>query len=510
MTSSASSDPELLAEWLNHRHEPAFRELVARYAGLVRATALRTCGDDSLAAEAAQLTFIALARKAKSLVSCASLGGWLHRTAMLQAKNLLRKSQREHRKRELLQTAMETEPPTPSPDAWQDLQPVLDDALAALSAKDREALLLRFYRALSVKEIAATLGIATDAAQKRVNRATDRLRGKLLRRGCQAGGSLSAVMLAGFASDAQAAAFAVPLFTAKAIAAGAVSSGAFTATTAFLTASTMKTTSAVVPLLVLLASGVWLAGQFRSIAELERENTLLQNQVSDTANSEDPPKSRSSAKTALEGKAIDWETVGERFISEYERYGDTGSRVPGGRWYERLGERLDEMSPPQLTAALDQIAAAGLSKQARKHLELGVFWRLGKKEPEMALERLITRCGDSDWDSFCGDVFEDWLKQDREAAIAWFDRQLVAATARHHGDEPQSRNGGSRVAGYPELAKFVLGVHPVWNRPPDFLDGLVIRLLEHDQAGNDRKLARSIAECLSDRTHRAIYLEKFK
>lgn len=275
MNPTAPTDPELLADWLDHRREVAFGALVARYAGLVQMTAKRTCGDDSLAMEAAQLTFIALAQKAKSLVSCASLGGWLHQTAMLQAKNLLRKSQREHRKRELLQTAMETESPAPSPNAWQDLQPILDDALAALSAADREALLLRFYRSLSVKEIAAILGIATDAAQKRVDRATDRLRGKLVRRGCQAGGSLSAVMLAGFAADVQAAAFAVPLFTAKAIAAGAVSSGAFTAATAFLTASAMKTITAVVSLVIVLAAGAWIAKEHWpapvSVSDRERQ-----------------------------------------------------------------------------------------------------------------------------------------------------------------------------------------------------------------------------------------------
>ena len=75
MEKSEPSDPELLAEWLHRHREAAFHELVARYAGLVHATAKRTCGDDSLAAEASQLVFIALARKAHSLTSCASLGG---------------------------------------------------------------------------------------------------------------------------------------------------------------------------------------------------------------------------------------------------------------------------------------------------------------------------------------------------------------------------------------------------------------------------------------------------
>ncbi|MES2476604.1 MAG: sigma-70 family RNA polymerase sigma factor [Verrucomicrobiota bacterium] len=210
MENSTTSDSALLAEWLGEHREAAFQTLVARYGGLVHATARRTCSDDSMAGEVFQLTFITLAQKAKSLTSCASLGGWLHTTALMQAKNLLRKSQRENRKRQLLQTAMEIETPHAANEIWKEMQPVLDDALASLSETDREALLLRFYRSLTIREIAAILGIATDATQKRIDRATGRLHGKLARRGCHAGGLLAAAMLAGFATDSQA---AVPLLS---------------------------------------------------------------------------------------------------------------------------------------------------------------------------------------------------------------------------------------------------------------------------------------------------------
>lgn len=76
----------------------AFHALVSRYVGLVHTTARRTCGDESMAAEVSQLTFITLARKARSLASCGSLGGWLHCTAMMHAKNLRCQNQRENRK----------------------------------------------------------------------------------------------------------------------------------------------------------------------------------------------------------------------------------------------------------------------------------------------------------------------------------------------------------------------------------------------------------------------------
>ena len=69
------TDPELLNERLRENREQAFHALVARHAGLVYATAKRSCRDDSLAAEASQLTFFTLAQKAKFLTSCASLGG---------------------------------------------------------------------------------------------------------------------------------------------------------------------------------------------------------------------------------------------------------------------------------------------------------------------------------------------------------------------------------------------------------------------------------------------------
>jgi RNA polymerase sigma factor (sigma-70 family) len=250
MSGPGPSDSELLADWLDRHCEPAFHALVERYAGLVHMAARRTCGDESLAAEASQLTFIALARKARSLTGRATLAGWLHVTATLQARNLLRQRRREIRKLHILRTHMENQPQASPAADWQRIQPVLDEALAALSTKDRETLLLRFYRSLSVREVGAALGIATDAAQKRLDRATEKLRHQLARRGCQVGGSLGAVILAGFASDAQAALPSTSLLATKALAAAGTGTTA-TLTTIGIIAMTKKTaiTAGVVVLL---------------------------------------------------------------------------------------------------------------------------------------------------------------------------------------------------------------------------------------------------------------------
>jgi DNA-directed RNA polymerase specialized sigma24 family protein len=106
MPDFASTDAELLSAWLERRDEPSFHALVSRHAGLVHSAARRKCDNDALAAEASQLTFILLARKAPSLAGRTSLAGWLHITAMRQTKDLIRQSRREQHKRDRL--AMET------------------------------------------------------------------------------------------------------------------------------------------------------------------------------------------------------------------------------------------------------------------------------------------------------------------------------------------------------------------------------------------------------------------
>ncbi|HEY1120767.1 MAG TPA: hypothetical protein VGE67_04170, partial [Haloferula sp.] len=73
MADSDSTDAELLGAWLERRDEPSFHALVSRHAGLVLSAARRKCGNDALAAEASQLTFILLARKAASLVGRTSV-----------------------------------------------------------------------------------------------------------------------------------------------------------------------------------------------------------------------------------------------------------------------------------------------------------------------------------------------------------------------------------------------------------------------------------------------------
>ncbi len=423
MRNSDPSDPELIADWLHHRREEAFHALVGRYAGLVQATARRTCGDETMAAEILQLTFITLARKAKSLTSCTSLGGWLHRTALMHSKNLIRQKRRENRKRQHL--AMEPEPSPQPGDPWREMQSVLDDALAALSDKDREALLLRFYRSLSVREVAATLGIATDAAQKRIDRATDRLRGKLTSRGCQAGGSLGGVMLAGFAADTQAANLSVSLLTSKAIAAGAVVTGILPVIPTIITSIAMKNTSLIVPVVALLFVGVGLGVQRHSMSTMKEENAILAANLMSSPQDAPPLVATAQPEAVIPQGPIDWRRVAEQLVA-LQKAGDpdTSARV----WYE-WQQLLSSMSADELAAEVDRISDLNLPEELNAKSESLIAEPLASKAPGFMLKRFVERLNQERRGiglAALQRALAAWASMEPVAAGAWFDEQIAA------------------------------------------------------------------------------------
>ncbi len=68
---------------------------------------------------------------------------------------------------------------------WERLRPVLDEMMDGLGKSDREAVLLRFFARRSFHEIGSALGLSHDAARMRVDRALEKLRANLARRGAK-------------------------------------------------------------------------------------------------------------------------------------------------------------------------------------------------------------------------------------------------------------------------------------------------------------------------------------
>lgn len=178
------TDHELLSRYARENSQAAFAELVARHVNLVYSAARRQVRAPQLAEDIAQSVFLDLARHAEELSSIQPLAAWLHvvtrRTAIDVIRRETRRTAREQTAVELAATAAM---PSSSPSAWSQLEPLLDEAVAALPESDRTAILLRFFENKSLREIGESLGTSEDAAQKRVSRALDQLRTVLLRRG---------------------------------------------------------------------------------------------------------------------------------------------------------------------------------------------------------------------------------------------------------------------------------------------------------------------------------------
>jgi len=81
-----------------------------------------------------------------------------------------------------------------------------------------------------------------------------------------------------------------------------------------------------------------------------------------------------------------------------------------------------------LTAALDEIAALELSKDARRGLESMLINLLAQKEPKLVLDRYLDRLddprGSGSWQ--LAHAFQQWAAKDGAAATAWLDAQIAA------------------------------------------------------------------------------------
>lgn len=180
--------------------QAAFATLVREYLGLVHSAALRQTRDIQLAEDVAQMVFAKLARNPSKVPESAVLAGWLHADARFTALQFLRRERRRTHREE--QHVQYTESTTET--SWADLSPVLDEGMDQLPPGDRDAILLRYFQDLSFQQVGAALGLGEDAARMRVNRALEKLRGVLARRGLSTSGAALGALLSANAVSAAA------------------------------------------------------------------------------------------------------------------------------------------------------------------------------------------------------------------------------------------------------------------------------------------------------------------
>ncbi len=296
-------DTELLRRYAANRAEDDFAELVRRHVNLVYTAALRQVnGDAHLAQDVTQLVFTDLARKAAALAGHRVLAGWLFTSTRFAAAKAVRGEQRRHareKEAQLMQELFLPDDPAAQLD-WARVRPVLDEVLGELPEPDREAILLRFFEGRDFASVGDRLNVNDNTARMRVERALDKLRAQLERRGVT---STSAALAAALANQAVVAAPAglaaavtgVALAGGGAVAAGTAAGGGLVATFMSMTKLQVGISSALA-----VAGAAGFALQAGTNADLRNEVATLrqQNAAIATLQAENVQLARTAAEVA--------------------------------------------------------------------------------------------------------------------------------------------------------------------------------------------------------------------
>ncbi len=190
-----TTDSALLERWIARRDPEAMALIVSRYSGMVYATCKRVTRNAADADDIAQECFLKLSTVQRAGTS---LAGLLHTMATRLSLNKARGDARR-RAREAEYTALQggVEDAT-----WDDIKPLIDEAIAALPEGQSTVLIRHFLRGETHGEIADDLGLTRAAVSKRVAKGVEEVREALRRRGVIASVASLGAMLASAGAEA--------------------------------------------------------------------------------------------------------------------------------------------------------------------------------------------------------------------------------------------------------------------------------------------------------------------
>jgi RNA polymerase sigma-70 factor (ECF subfamily) len=131
-------------------------------------------GDRDEAEDVLQLAFLRAYRGLSQCDDPEKFAGWLYRIVVNECRTYL--SRRTKRERRFLDESKGGDASTDHPSAAIAIREEILDAVARLSAEQREAFLLKHVEELSYEEMQRITGVSESALKMRVKRACERLR----------------------------------------------------------------------------------------------------------------------------------------------------------------------------------------------------------------------------------------------------------------------------------------------------------------------------------------------
>lgn len=380
---------ELLRDFSRNRSEEAFRALVRQHSPVVYGTALRKLGGNRAAAQdVTQEVFTLLARKANRLESVV-LGGWLYRQACRRAANHVRSESRRKRRES---AAMESLAISTAPEVAESLTAELDNALLALPAEDRDALILRFFEGKEFKSLGSTLGLSEEAARKRVTRALERLGGNLKRKGIATGSLSLGQTMSGFGETE------IPSNLASRVTKQALRAGAASAFAPAL--------SFIMPLAAGVIVTSLIAGSLPSSLASTPPPT-----VTPTATGE-----RRNAKSSESPQDLSLEEmiVGLRRVLSKPSHSLTSLQLGvmlEGIGFARIPEFIrlanDRMTPAERVSIYPRLLEKWLAADPKAAMDFVLLENIGKQVDPHHTTNLLNN------------LFESWVRKDRGASESW-------------------------------------------------------------------------------------------
>lgn len=249
----ARQDQIDLHEFVQTGSRQALGRLAGRYLDFVYGLARREMRDAHLAEDVTQAVFLVLAQKAHR-IKPAALPNWLFITTRRVSSNARKMAGRRRFHEQRAATLSGETAMTDDPHETADAQFQINEALAAQSESDRGIVLMRYMQQMDVNQISQTLGLNARTARRRLERAIERLRKWMTRRGRVLSTAAVGTMIAGISEPA-------PASLAAAVMGGTASAGgAALATTAVGNLLSLKLAAIILLSLGIVgavAQGVW-------------------------------------------------------------------------------------------------------------------------------------------------------------------------------------------------------------------------------------------------------------